>query len=93
MEMESFEALARRTGELLERMEDLDAEARDDVFELLDCIDALHRRGLEGLTNSLDPSAVSRASRDEAAAWLLDAYGLGPSEAAGSVPVQITPKR
>lgn len=88
--MESFEGLLGRTEELLARLEEFDEGDREDVFELLDAIDELHRRGLETIAAVLEPDQIQVLTARPAAAWLLEAYGLAPAPEA--VPVQITPR-
>lgn len=88
--MESFEAFIRRMEELLDRLEYLDDGDREDVYELLDAIDSLHRRGIETLVGALDPESLARVREDDLTAWLLEAYGMGSGTDTGSVPVRIT---
>lgn len=90
--MESFEGLLGRTAELLAKVEELDDATRDDVYDLLDAVDELHRRGLEGIASSIDPVQLQRLATVPAAAWLLNAYGLLPPGGFGSVPVEIRPR-
>ena len=90
--MESFEAFIRRVEELLDRVDEFDDEVREDVYELLDGIDTLHRRGVEALVSSLDPQTLARVRENEAAVWLLDAYGAQAGRNDGSVGVQIKRK-
>lgn len=90
--MESFEGFIRRIEELLDRVDELDDDAREDVYELLDGIDTLHRQGVEALVSALDSQTLARIRENDAAAWLLDAYGAQTDGEAGSVPVQIMRK-
>jgi hypothetical protein len=90
--VESFEGFIRRIEELLDRVDELDDDAREDVYELLDGIDTLHRRGVEGLVSALDSQTLARIRENNAAAWLLDAYGEQAEGEAGPVPVQIMRK-
>ena len=90
--MESFEGFIRRIEELLDRVDELDDDAREDVYELLDGIDTLHRQGVEALVSALDSQTLARIRKNDAAAWLLDAYGAQTDGEAGSVPVQIMRK-
>jgi Fe-S cluster biogenesis protein NfuA len=76
------QALAQLTA-LLDRLEDLltdvegyDEPVREQVFELLDGIDALHRLGILRLADALD-GQVDRLSEDPAVRWLFQAYGVG----------------
>lgn len=90
--MESFEAFIRRIEELLDRVDEFDDEVREDVYELLDGIDTLHRRGVEALVSALDSQTLARIRENEAAVWLLDAYGAQAERNGGSVPIQIKRK-
>lgn len=87
--MESFEAFIRRIQELLDRVDELDEDIREDVYELLEGIDVLHRRALESLVGVLDGKALARVMEDDAAAWLLEAYGVKAVPETKSVPVEI----
>lgn len=90
--MESFEAFIRRIEELLDRVDQFDDEVREDVYELLDGIDTLHRRGVEALVSALDSQTLAQVRENEAAVWLLDAYGAQTERNGGSVPIQIKRK-
>jgi DNA-directed RNA polymerase beta' subunit len=90
--VESFEAFIKRIEELLDRVDDLDDEAREDVYELLDGIDTLHRQGVEALASALDSQTLARIRENDAVAWLLDAYGAQTERTAGSMPIQIKRK-
>ncbi len=90
--MESFEAFIRRIEELLDRVDEFDDEVREDVYELLDGIDTLHRRGVEALVSALDSQTLAQVRENEAAVWLLDAYGAQAERNGGSVPIQIKRK-
>lgn len=91
--MESFEAFIGRMEELLDRIDELDEDVREDVYELLDAIDTLHRRGITALVDALDPHSLARVSEDDFIAWLLEAYGVDPVGKVDAVPVQISRKR
>ncbi len=90
--MESFEAFIRRIEELLDRVDEFDDEVREDVYELLDGIDTLHRRGVEALVSALDSQTLAQVRENEAAVWLLDAYGAQAERNGGSVLIQIKRK-
>lgn len=91
--MESFEGFIGRMEELLDRIDELDDDVREDVYELLDAIDTLHRRGIATLVAALDAHSRARVGEDDFTAWLLAAYGVDRAGEAGAVPVQITRKR
>lgn len=71
-------------GHLERRMADVDeleAPAREAVYQLLDGIDALHRRALTSLVEAVDGGEIDRARRaDPAVDWLLAAYGAGTDQ-------------
>jgi Fe-S cluster biogenesis protein NfuA len=78
-----FEQLLGRLGELVARVEELDAPVRDEVFELLDGIDILHRSALRELAGALDPADVERLRvAHPAIEWLFEAYAVGVDEMA-----------
>lgn len=75
--------------ELLDHLEqtlgDIDAlpdSVRIQVYALLDGIDALHRLGLTRIGELLDDATMERLRADPAAAWLLEAYGVGVDQLA-----------
>lgn len=86
--MESFEGLLRRTEELLASVNDLDESVREDVYELLNAIDDLHRGGLQQLVAAADVTTLERMANNPRGAWLLEAYELLPRSSA--TPVQIS---
>jgi Fe-S cluster biogenesis protein NfuA len=66
-------------------VEQLEPEIRDQVFELLDGIDLLHRGALGELAAALGDEAVGRArAAHPAVAWLFDAYAVGVDERAAA---------
>jgi len=76
------EALADLTP-LLDRLESLLASVdayeeplRDQVFELLDGVDALHRLAMSRLAEALG-GQVEQLRKDPAIRWLFEAYGIG----------------
>jgi Fe-S cluster biogenesis protein NfuA len=70
---------------LLQRVEDLDDEAKELAFELLDGVDTLHRMALRRLAGHLGDHAVrDLAGADPAVAWLFEAYGIGIDEVAAA---------
>jgi len=81
-------ALDQRLDELerlLGEVDRFDDAVRDDVFALLDGIDALHRHALERLGGLLGADELDRLrSAEPAVAWLLDAYGVGVDERASA---------
>lgn len=78
--MESVDEHVRRLEELLAAAERLDEPVREQVFALLDAVDAIHRVALRRLAESLDEEALARARQDPAVAALLEAYGVGVDE-------------
>lgn len=62
-------------------IDDLPASVREQVYALLDGIDALHRLALDRLGQVLDEATVERLRDDPAVAWLFDAYGVGIDQA------------
>jgi Fe-S cluster biogenesis protein NfuA len=76
-----LEELLTRLEELVDVLERLDDSAvRDQVFELLDGVDTLHRFALDRLVAELEVRGVAPEQlRDShpAIAWLFEAYGLG----------------
>lgn len=72
--------LLDRLEELLGEVEGLDETVRDTVFELLDGVDALHRLAITRLADVVGDVEPLRTA-DPAVAWLLEAYGIGVSDA------------
>lgn len=82
---DDLEQLLGRLEELLARMEALDAPVRDEVFELLDGIDILHRSALRELGGALDEATLGRLrGAHPAIGWLFEAYGVGIDEVAAA---------
>ena len=78
-------ALLDRLEVLVARVEELEPSVRDEVFELLDGIDLLHRSALRELGAALGPEAVTDLARTHPAiAWLVEAYGVGMDEIAAA---------
>ncbi len=79
----SEEALAElsplldRLEALLTEVESYDERIREQVFELLDGIDALHRLAILRLVDALDGEAEKLRDKDPAIGWLFEAYGVG----------------
>ncbi len=80
--MPSLDEVLDRLETLLAEVGELDGPVRQQVFELLDGVDALHRMALTRLGDSLGPEALAGAREDPAVAWLLDAYGVGVDQRA-----------
>lgn len=76
--------LLDRLEQLLAEMEALDPALRDRVFELLDCVDSVHRLAVTRLADHIgeDVSRLRRA--DGAVDWLFEAYGVGVTDAAAA---------
>jgi Fe-S cluster biogenesis protein NfuA len=80
-----LERLLDRMEELLAEIEALeDAALREQVFELLDAVDALHRMALKHMEEILPAASLQRLREDPAVAWMLDAYAVGIDEAASA---------
>jgi Fe-S cluster biogenesis protein NfuA len=80
-----LDELLDRLEALLARLSELDAPVRDEVFELLDGIDLLHRTALGHLGDALGGDAVERLrTAHPAIAWLFDAYAVGVDERAAA---------
>lgn len=95
--MADLDGLLERLEQLLVEMEELEHPLRDQVLELLDGVDTLHRMALGRLATQLAPEELRRLSGAEpAVAWLFDAYGIHapePSPAPRPTPVQLGPIR
>lgn len=92
--MSSLEALLDRLEELLLATEELEDPVREQVFELLDGIDTLHRIALGNLAGQLGADELERLrGGDAAVAWLFDAYDIRPPEPPTPTPVQLGPTR
>ncbi len=80
-----LDGLLDRLEELLAEVDRFEAPMHDQVFELLDGIDALHRLALTRLGEALGAEEVSRlAEADPAIGWLFQAYGLGVNDIAAA---------
>jgi Fe-S cluster biogenesis protein NfuA len=77
----SLGPLLDRLEELLQAVDGLDDGVRQDVFELLDGIDAVHRLALTRLADLLG-DRVGAMRRDPAVDWLFTAYGIGVDDVA-----------
>jgi Fe-S cluster biogenesis protein NfuA len=78
---------ASRLDDLLDRMEELlaavekfEPHVRDQVFELLDCVDTLHRNAITELAEELGDEVKTARAKLPAADWLFGAYGVGVDE-------------
>ncbi len=81
-----LDPLLDRLEELLGDLERSDPAVRDQVFELLDGIDALHRLAITGLASHLgDDEAERLRAADPAVEWLFSAYGVGANDPALAV--------
>lgn len=69
--------LLDRLEELLGLVEAFDDDVRDRVFELLDGVDAVHRRAVTRLAELLGPHLPAARAGDPAVDWLFEAYGVG----------------
>ena len=74
--------LLDRMEELLAAVEQFEPHVRDQVFELLDCVDALHRQAITGLAEALGDDVETVRATHLATDWLLSAYGVGVDECA-----------
>lgn len=73
--------LERRLAEV----DSLEEPVRDQLFAILDGVDALHRRALERLAVLLGPKELERLrDADPAVAWLWEAYAVGVDERAAA---------
>lgn len=87
---EAFQAVAQHVDQLVQEFESLPLpQVREQVFALLQGVDALHREGLTRLVEGVraaDPAALARVARDPAVQTLLVLYDLSdqplPSPAA-----------
>lgn len=92
--MSALDALLDRLEQLLLDVEALDEPVRQQVFELLDGIDALHRIALANLATELGADALERLrASDPTVEWLFDAYDIRPPPPPGPTPVQLGPTR
>jgi len=72
--------LLDRMEELLAAMDQFEPSVRDQVFELLDCVDALHRHAITGLAEALGNDVETVRAKHPATDWLFTAYGVGVDE-------------
>ena len=83
--MPDLEDLLLRLEELLAEVDALQSPVREQVFELLDGVDALHRMALTRLGEALDADTLSGLREAHPAiAWLLDSYGVGVDQKAAA---------
>lgn len=82
--MSDFEHLLDRLEELLAAVEELDEPIKQQVFELLDGIDVLHRMALSELGEIVGEGMLARLREAPSVAWLLDAYAVGVDEKAAA---------
>lgn len=76
-----LDTLLDRLEELLAVVDDLDEQAKEPVFELLDGIDELHRAAVHRMAAGLDDAEVERLRKaDPLVEWLWEAYGVGQDE-------------
>lgn len=80
-----LEELLAELESALAAIGELDDATRQQVFTVLDGIDALHRVALTALGEAIGGAAQDRARASHpAVAWLLDAYGVGVDERAAA---------
>ncbi|MDQ3617083.1 MAG: NifU family protein [Actinomycetota bacterium] len=72
-----LEDLLDRMEELLAAADGFEPEVRDQVFELLDGVDAVHRHALTRLGAALGDQLDPIRAADPATDWLFRAYGVG----------------
>ncbi len=83
--MAEFGEVLHRLEELFGRIDQLDEPIRQEVLELLDGIDDLHRMALSRIGEALDQDALERLQEeDPAIAWLVEAYSVGVDERAAA---------
>ncbi len=85
--------LLDRLEELLGHVEGMDEHVRDQVFELLDGVDAVHRLAVARLAAVVGDGLPSLRRSDPAIDWLFEAYGVGVDdlEAASAALDQVRP--
>lgn len=69
--------LLDRMEELLAAVEGFDPGLRQQVLELLDGVDALHRQAITGLAEALGERLTPLREADPVTDWLFGAYGVG----------------
>ncbi len=83
--VEDLDAQLDQLESLLGHVETFEPEVREDVFLLLDGIDAIHRMAISRFAAGLDDGQLSTLrDSDPAVAWLLEAYGIGIDESAAA---------
>lgn len=75
-----LDALLDRLEQLLADFESSDPGVRDQVFELLDGVDALHRLAITRLASSLGGDVERLRAGEPAVEWLFTAYGVGAND-------------
>lgn len=81
----SLEDVLARLEESLAAVDSLDEPLREQVFALLDGVDAVHRMALGHLGEALDDAEVERVrAAHPAVVWLFDAYGVGVDQRAAA---------
>ena len=81
----AFEEALSRLEAVLAQVDELEDEARQVTFELLDGVDTIHRFALRRLAEALGEGHVGRLTEaDPAVAWLFEAYGIGIDEPAAA---------
>lgn len=79
----TLDELLDRMEACLDAVERLSAADRENVFELLDTVDHLHRVALHHVGQALDAATIERLrAAHPAVAWLLESYGVGLDERA-----------
>jgi Fe-S cluster biogenesis protein NfuA len=92
-EAPGLEDLLDRMEQLLAAVEGFDDDVRDQVLELLDGVDALHRHALVRLAGALGDGLQPLRDAEPAVDWLFAAYGVGVDdvEAASQALEEIRP--
>lgn len=76
--------LLDRLEELLADVEGLDEPVRNQLFELLDGVDAVHRVAITRLADTLGDTLPHLRRGDVAIDWLFEAYGVGVDDVAAA---------
>ncbi len=76
--------LLDRLEELLADVEGLDEPVRNQLFELLDGVDAVHRVAITRLADTLGDTLPRLRRGDVAIDWLFEAYGVGVDDVAAA---------
>ncbi|MDP9023384.1 MAG: NifU family protein [Actinomycetota bacterium] len=84
--MDDLDALLTHLEELLESLQEFDEPIQEQVFDLLDGIDVLHRMALTHLGDALSDQVDLNELRQAhpAISWLFDAYAVGVDERAAA---------